>query len=414
MSLVPVASDDANRANGAIGSNYTIPSGVNAPVISNNVFQKGSGRCGALWTADSFEDDQYAAVTLTLVHNCASNSSGDSLGGGIGVALRGASGGDGYFVCGANNRTIVVARISGVDTVLYDDTPSWSDGDVLRAQVVGSTITVFRNDTQVAEVDASESAIASGHAGMFFLGGNFGTLRLDDWSAGTVTTGANDIAYRSAAATASTTTATKPTGVQSGDLVLALIGTARPDAAPIAPTAPEGWTYVENSNLTFDTGAGFWQGTALFWAYHSDTLSYTFTLDPNKGGEHFALVALSDPAESDPIQGVWQQLFTTATTDFAVTPDATDRSAMMAVLFADGRVANWLPPSGFIERLQANNGCIDTMALAAAGDGGAEVSATPSASSLGAVYVLLVYGASSASPFVPSPIPRILLSQGNF
>jgi hypothetical protein len=191
---VEVAFDDANRADGDIGSNYTIPTGLHAPVINGGRFQKGSGRCEALWTGDDFDDDQFAGVTMALVHNCARNSSGDVLGGGIGVALRGSLGGDGYFVCGANDRTIVIARISGVDTVLYDDAPSWSDGDDLWAQIIGSTITVFRNDVQVAEVDASEAAIASGHPGLFFLGGNFGTLRLDDLSVGNMVSESSGIA----------------------------------------------------------------------------------------------------------------------------------------------------------------------------------------------------------------------------
>jgi hypothetical protein len=208
-----------------------------------------------------------------------------------------------------------------------------------------------------------------------------------------------DIAYRSAATSAGSTTATQPSGVQPGDLVIVLVSTARPDAAPIVPTAPAGWTYVADSHLTFES-AGFWQGSSVFWAYHTAALSYTFTLDPNKGGEHFNVIAIANPAASNPIQGAWQQLITTATTSFAVTPDVTDQSRMLAVAFADGRTTaghnpGWSAPSGFSERLEANGGCIDTAALDTAGDGGTSVAVTPSEASIGAIYVLLVYGASS-------------------
>jgi hypothetical protein len=211
-----------------------------------------------------------------------------------------------------------------------------------------------------------------------------------------------DIFYRGSSSNSGSHTGSEPTGVQNGDLVIALVSTARPDAAPIAPTAPAGWNFIAGSNLTFNTGGGFWQGSAMFWAYQTATLSYTFTFDPNTGGEHFNIIALGDPAPVSPLQGEWQQLFSTGTTPFTITPDPTDKTNMMAVVFTDGRTASshsnptWSPSSGYDERIDSNGGSISTQFFSDIGSGGSLITVTPNTSSQGAIYVFMVYGETSS------------------
>src|SRR5579863_1167033 len=59
-------SDNFNRANGGLGSNWTTMTGTNAPQISSNLLQPGTANTvnAAFWTANSFANDQYVQAKM--------------------------------------------------------------------------------------------------------------------------------------------------------------------------------------------------------------------------------------------------------------------------------------------------------------------------------------------------------------
>ena len=75
-------SDNFNRANGGLGSNWTTVSGTTAPQIVNNTAQPGSAGTlnSAYWSANTFGSNQYAAASFP-------NSSGTNYGPAIAVRL---------------------------------------------------------------------------------------------------------------------------------------------------------------------------------------------------------------------------------------------------------------------------------------------------------------------------------------
>ncbi len=73
-------SDNFNRANGGLGSNWTTVAGTTAPKIANNTLQPGTAGAlnSAYWSASTFSGDQFAQTNLP-------NSSGGKYGHGIAV-----------------------------------------------------------------------------------------------------------------------------------------------------------------------------------------------------------------------------------------------------------------------------------------------------------------------------------------
>jgi hypothetical protein len=184
---VEIASDDFNRANDSIGGNYSMIDGGNMPTVDANTCRKPTGESLAIWSADAFADDQWAQVTLTQMR--ASWSSG----GGEGVVLRG-SVGKWYVVMGATGGTQVIGMDGAGAQNFYDSSDvTWSQGDVLRGEIVGNTISVLRNGTLMLTVDVSAKVIASGSAGLGFFSSNFGVNLLDDWSAGNIVSDTSNV-----------------------------------------------------------------------------------------------------------------------------------------------------------------------------------------------------------------------------
>jgi hypothetical protein len=92
-------SDNFNRANGGLSSNWTTVSGTAAPQIVNNTAQPGSAETlnSAYWSANTFGSNQYAAASFP-------NSSGTNYGPAIAVRL---SNSKGYFLWYGNSASTV-------------------------------------------------------------------------------------------------------------------------------------------------------------------------------------------------------------------------------------------------------------------------------------------------------------------
>ena len=173
-------SDNFDRADGALGSNWTTVSGTGAPqIVSNTLRVRTAGALSsAYWSASTFSSDQFAQASLP-------NSSGTQYGPGIAVRL---SGSKGYFLWyGNSSNTVSLWRMdsSSSETLLKQSasltvSPS---SDVWKIQAVGSTISGYQNGKLV--VQATDANIKSGSPGVWLY---YSSNQIDNWSGGDVTT----------------------------------------------------------------------------------------------------------------------------------------------------------------------------------------------------------------------------------
>src|ERR1700744_551069 len=173
-------SDNFDRANGALGSNWTTTPGTAAPQISGNTLHAGTASSlnSAYWSASTFGNDQFAQGTLP-------GSSGGNYGPGLAVRLSGAKG---YFLWyGNSTNTVSLWRM--------DSASSWTQlkasgtltvtpaTDVWKIQVVESTISGYQNGTLV--VQTTDTSITAGSPGVWLY---YANNQIDNWSGGTATT----------------------------------------------------------------------------------------------------------------------------------------------------------------------------------------------------------------------------------
>ena len=174
-------SDNFNRANGGLGSNWTTATGTAAPAIVSNTLQVGTASKlnSAYWSASTFGNDQFAQANLPA-------SSGTQFGPGIAVRL---SSTKGYFLWyGNNSNTVSLWRM--------DTATSWTQlkqssaltispsTDVWKIQAVGSTISGYQNGKLV--VQATDTKITSGSPGVWLYNSS---NQITNWSGGDVSTG---------------------------------------------------------------------------------------------------------------------------------------------------------------------------------------------------------------------------------
>ena len=176
--VATTVSDSFDRANGALGSNWTTVSGAAAPQIVSDSLTVGTASAlnSAYWSASTFGNDQFAQATMP-------DSSGTQYGPGIAVRL---SSTKGYFLWYGNSPNTVSLWKMGSST-------SWSTlkqsgpltispaTDVWRIQVVGSTISGYQNGNLV--VQATDTSIKSGSPGVWLY---YSPDQIDNWSGGDV------------------------------------------------------------------------------------------------------------------------------------------------------------------------------------------------------------------------------------
>lgn len=183
-----LATDDFNRANaGTLGASYTRPTGVSAGnemgVVGNQVVPTDgtatavyTGDHGAYWNDISAPADQWASMAVTT---------GGTAGGeiGIGLLLRQALAADTYYRIVVSADGVSVAKTVGSTySLVWTRAITWVNGDVLRAEMQGTTLRVYRNGVQLGS-DTSDPSIASGQPGVFYSSTASGAVG-DDWNAG--------------------------------------------------------------------------------------------------------------------------------------------------------------------------------------------------------------------------------------
>jgi Putative esterase len=176
------ATDNFNRANGALGANWTAMSD-GALTIASQVVKGGNGAySGDIRTAETYGADQSSQVEVTSTQ----------LSGGqwIGPAVRASSGGSNlylgiYFWNGGSPDLMLFKRTSGSFTQLGSSYPvsALAAGTQLTLTAVGSTITFAQNGT--ARITATDTSLTSGAPGIMA----YGTGTADNWAGNSTGTG---------------------------------------------------------------------------------------------------------------------------------------------------------------------------------------------------------------------------------
>jgi hypothetical protein len=183
--------DNFNRAGPGLGGNWTQTTSENTLVIASNHIEFGSAGsdAGNLYTGSAFANDQYSQLTLPVIA-----TAGGGVGTGIGVGVREANGARTYYrvVCCAAG-TELGKVVSGSFTSLGTDSTAWADGDIVRLEVSGTSITVKRNGATIGGLTTTDGDIGSGSASMKYSSAASGTPTADDWDGGDITAGSSSV-----------------------------------------------------------------------------------------------------------------------------------------------------------------------------------------------------------------------------
>lgn len=169
------AYDNFNRANGALGANWTnqfAGSGQAMAISSNQAGANLNATGGASYTAISPAPDQFAQTVVSVVTATAH---------GAGVGVRVASG-RGYF-CAESTTTLELTKYqfgAGPPTATFATTGvSGTSGDIIRIEAFGPNLTCYRNG--VSTLTGSDTGFTNGNPGILV---NDNTARVDNFSGG--------------------------------------------------------------------------------------------------------------------------------------------------------------------------------------------------------------------------------------
>jgi hypothetical protein len=165
--------DNATRANGAIGSNWTVTNnGIN--ISSNNFVGTSASNDAAYWSASSFSNVQFSQVTITALNGTTDFP-------GVAVLLSGSGASTQGYECVEDTTNIFIQKISGTtNTTLTSAASTGTAGDILRLEVApGGALTCYKNS--VSTLKTTNTTYTSGAPGLFL----FGTVATSkNWSGG--------------------------------------------------------------------------------------------------------------------------------------------------------------------------------------------------------------------------------------
>jgi len=177
VSAPPAYSDNFNRANGSLGSNWTVIEGTWA-ITSDTAWATAVGSqsdAGAYYNGSPLADcySQVTVVALPVGGTYAGPAVRMSQGTGSTIN------GYGFYVTGTT--WYLIKQVNGVHTNLATGSHTLASSDVLYIQAQGTTISAQINGSQVASV--TDSTYTSGYQGMVYQFGSASTT-MDAWQGG--------------------------------------------------------------------------------------------------------------------------------------------------------------------------------------------------------------------------------------
>ena len=177
--IVPVSSylngayDNATRANGAIGSNWTVAqNGLN--IASNQIQGTSTGYNSAFWAGNAFSTSLFAQATITALNGTTDFP-------GVSVLASGTGSSSTYYACLENSTNIYIQRVvNAVSGNLTSASSTGAVGDILRLEVApGGVLTCYKNGA--VALTFTDTSITSGGPGLL-ISGSVATLK--NWSGG--------------------------------------------------------------------------------------------------------------------------------------------------------------------------------------------------------------------------------------
>ncbi|MGC1483345.1 MAG: hypothetical protein WA789_06085 [Candidatus Acidiferrum sp.] len=177
--IIPVSSyvnsgyENAARANGAIGSNWTIEqNGVN--IASNQIQGTATGSNSAFWNANAFSNLQFAQATVTALNGTTDFP-------GVSVLASGTASNSTYYDCLEDTTNIFIQRVVNASSANVTSAASTgAAGDILRLEVApGGVLTCYKNGA--VALTFTDTQITAGSPGLI-ISGNVATLK--NWSGG--------------------------------------------------------------------------------------------------------------------------------------------------------------------------------------------------------------------------------------
>ena len=178
--IVPVTSylnsayDNATRANGAIGSNWTVEqNGLN--IASNQIQGTTAGVSNsAFWNTNAFSSAQFAQATVTALNGTTDFP-------GVSVFASGTGSSSTFYDCLESTTNIYIQRVVNASSTNLTSTASTGAvGDILRLEVgPGGALTCYKNGA--VALTFTDAQITSGSPGLI-ISGNVAMLK--NWSGG--------------------------------------------------------------------------------------------------------------------------------------------------------------------------------------------------------------------------------------
>ncbi len=170
--------DNATRANGAIGANWTVTNnGIN--IASNNFVGTVTNNNVAYWSAYTFAPSQFSQITLTALNGTTDFP-------GVVVLVSGTGGSTHGYECIEDTTNIFIQKITGTtNSTLTSGSTTGVAGDVLRLEAVpgasSTVLTCYKNGVSTLTTTDSSSPYLTGQPGIF-LNGTVATSA--NWSGG--------------------------------------------------------------------------------------------------------------------------------------------------------------------------------------------------------------------------------------
>jgi hypothetical protein len=167
--------DNFNRANGAVGSNWTTVSGASTPTIISNQVASPSLRARAYWNLSTFTSPLEIYVTVNVfernveLYYCMTNPGTDATM--SGYFLEGFTGVGAMLLYRVDPGTV----ITNLGGFLGDPVP----GDTFRVRLVNGVHTLYKNDVEQTQINESTYT-----AGYFRLDIGDTLARCDDFGGG--------------------------------------------------------------------------------------------------------------------------------------------------------------------------------------------------------------------------------------
>lgn len=174
-----LATDNFNRANGALGANWSHAPGSVAPstIDTNQDIITAGGLGGNVhgdyYNAVSAPNDQYSSVLHVTIHTVSDEGRGPA------VRINTSSGFTGYFTQENTTESKLYLANANSFTQLGADGSAATAGQRIETRAVGTAISSYRNSVLLVG-PITDATLSAGQFGMWGYGGGI----VDDWEGG--------------------------------------------------------------------------------------------------------------------------------------------------------------------------------------------------------------------------------------